>query len=198
MDRIYDTKYILDNHPELKRMIGGNVPLGTAYEKTEKNMQLRYPHVIKDKEMVQDSDVAHQAAYDAFITGAVFAKFSHFIGLRRDKLYKRTMASFDHLIGDFENRLFLMKLETPLCVLEEEPPLDRSNIFVLTELKPEVTNDDVYAVFNPFGPIRVVWVNGQLAYVLLQDRNKVGECANKVIDNSTFPFNVSLLDNQGL
>lgn len=102
---------------------------------------------------------AHEAGYDAYMTGVVFAK-------------QRAVATEEQL-KTIANCVFLMGCEqSPMTITRDEEPVDLSKVFLVTNFPSAFTND-TFQEEARFGPnIRVRWVSDTSCLVILQTPQK--------------------------
>lgn len=77
----------------------------------------------------------HNAAYDAYITGILFARLSHFIGINSGKDYDGRSVASTHHIKELINKLNLVMNDAYFDLSDSDAPeQDRSDVFLLTDM----------------------------------------------------------------
>jgi len=158
---IYDTKYVI------------NVVVPTL---KETNLEKVYNFVVNgefDKlhpngvtcsldPSITYGHAAHEAGYDAYMTGVVFAK-------------QQAVATEDQL-QKVTNCVYLMGCEqSPMTLKREEDPVDLTKAFLVTNFPTAFTND-TFQEEARFGPnIRIRWVSDTSCLVILQPTQKEGD-----------------------
>jgi len=158
---IYDTKYVINTLvPTLKETNlekVHNFVINGEFDKVHPNTvtcsldpSITYAHA------------AHEAGYDAYMTGVIFAK-------------QKAVATSEQL-KTIANCVFLMGCEqSPMSLTREEGAVDLTKAFLVTNFPSTFTND-TFQEEARFGPnIRIRWVSDTSCLVILQAPLKEGD-----------------------
>ncbi|XP_046406055.1 poly(A)-specific ribonuclease PARN-like [Ischnura elegans] len=115
---------------------------------------------------------AHEAGFDAFVTGVCFIGLSNYLGSLAHGT-KNGAATDPPLLKPFENKLYLMQVQDipyiDLVGPDALPP--RDHVFYVTF--PSTWNMlNLRSLFGSFGSIYVSWLNDTSAFVALEERDK--------------------------
>ncbi|XP_071443719.1 poly(A)-specific ribonuclease PARN-like isoform X2 [Hetaerina americana] len=117
-------------------------------------------------------DMAHEAGYDAFITGVCFISMANYLGVLAKEAKNGSLIDFS-LLKPFENKLYLFKVQDipymDLVGQDVMPP--RDHVFHVTF--PSTWNmQNLRSLFGSFGSIFVSWLTDSSAFVALEEREK--------------------------
>lgn len=144
-----------------------------------------------DYDTYKENAKLHDAAYDAYITGIIFLKLSHYIGVMRDKIYSWNPFEMNHLTS-YKNTVFMAKSDAHLQLDCASPVQQRDNILLVQNLKKNSTNDDLYTVFSKFGKIRTIWIDESSVYISFQDGKACATAWNN-LQGTELGFTISML-----
>ena len=180
---VIDTKYICECYPSLSSALVKDTSLRTVFDYTRKQLEGGPIFEDFDKNYNSVKDYDHVAAFDAMMTGYAFIKISHLIGTQRAKSYKN-VADLTHL-KEMTNIVNIHNSEHNLRLLKPNPKEDRSDVFLLTGLTQDITNDTLKDAFNKYGMIKIFWVNAKYCWIKLCNRSQAPAAVRDVSD----PFN---------
>ncbi|KAL9642791.1 hypothetical protein ABK040_009866 [Willaertia magna] len=178
-EHIVDTKYTVENYPQMASQLGRDTSLRSVFEHVLHNSKPGSPELdffTNNYNLFQN--YSHVAAYDALMTGYIFVKVSHFIGKNRSKYYK-SIGNLTHL-KEFVNVINLHSSEQNFKIMKENPKQDRSDVFLLTGMTQEITNDTINKAFKKYGPIKIYWLNAKYCFVQLKNRGLLKQCIKDV------------------
>eukprot|EP00295_Goniomonas_pacifica_P050325 CAMPEP_0175901844 /NCGR_PEP_ID=MMETSP0108-20121206/3077_1 /TAXON_ID=195067 ORGANISM="Goniomonas pacifica, Strain CCMP1869" /NCGR_SAMPLE_ID=MMETSP0108 /ASSEMBLY_ACC=CAM_ASM_000204 /LENGTH=245 /DNA_ID=CAMNT_0017223451 /DNA_START=226 /DNA_END=963 /DNA_ORIENTATION=+ len=186
-----DTKWLLSNQSDVVQLFnrGGGTALGEAFDVTSRSP---FPTVKFDFGArgagCQEKAQEHDAAYDAFMTGAIFARVAGMIAKQRG-LSEPLLPSHE-TFEEFHNQVFLMYSLYPcMSFTADQGPPDVAHAF-LVELVQEMGAREVASFFEPLGGATLRWADDKRCVCLL----KVPERANEVMSSlvtDTCQFKVS-------
>ncbi|CAL4157423.1 unnamed protein product, partial [Meganyctiphanes norvegica] len=176
MPTIYDTKLLAKDPPFCADIINNAlVPLF-------KELCSKYnPPKFEAEEgymsySLEGDDKAHDAGYDAFITGVCFITMvKKFDG---QNWSKKSIVESKHL-ELYSNRLNNMgSYDIPYLNIGGKDIIpDRSHIFHV-ECPNTWTNNDVNGLFHMVYPIKIAWINSTSLYVIPQEETDANKCKN--------------------
>ncbi|KAI7907253.1 ribonuclease H-like domain-containing protein [Cokeromyces recurvatus] len=127
---IVDTKYLAEYHPALKTCFTSTV-LGTLYNDVYNELKEAGQEIIMAENFDRYSgiggEVEHEAAYDAYMTGAIYLAFIAFIREKKDEQEKK------------ENKALIGKRKRNPNDEGEEEKSDRDNV---SEIEEKANNED--------------------------------------------------------
>ncbi|XP_054710712.1 poly(A)-specific ribonuclease PARN-like [Uloborus diversus] len=120
-----------------------------------------------------NSEKAHEAGYDAFMTGYCYAALTKKLGSLQSPPVQHVPIS-SKLLSPLINRLFVMKHYdiSTLNLSGPDPEPDRANVFYVS-FPPQWKTVDLVELFLPFGNIYVSWLNDVSALVALRNRDHI-------------------------
>ena len=142
-----------------------------------KKANVRFHTAFSEYENNQEK--AHEAAYDAYMTGTAFISMINYLGSFQDPP-KNFIPPESSLITPFLNKIFVMRMEDIPYLNLSGADLNpsRKHVFHLS-FPSEWKYGDILNLFNSFGFVYVAWINQTSAFVSLAKRdgaNKVMEC----------------------
>jgi len=151
---IYDTKYVINTlvptmkETNLEKVY--NFVINGEFDKVHPNTV-----TCSLDPAISYGHAAHEAGYDAYMTGVVFAK-------------QKAVATEEQL-NAIVNCVYLMGCEqSPMVLTRDEESVDLSNVFLVTNFPASFTND-TFQEESRFGPnIRIRWINDTSCLVILQ------------------------------
>lgn len=125
----------------------------------------------------ESNEKAHEAGYDAYITGLAFISMSSYLGSFQEP--PKINIPDSSLVVPFLNKIFVMRMEDVPYLNLAGPDLNpsRDHVFYLT-FPSDWKQGDILDLFNNFGFVYISWINSTSAFISLARR----ENANKVLD----------------
>ncbi|KAK7078553.1 hypothetical protein SK128_024198 [Halocaridina rubra] len=171
---IYDTKLIAKDPP-----FSADIP-NTGLEALFGDLCNKYDPPLFEVESgleshsIRDSSKAHDAGYDAFMTGVCFV--SMLKTLEGPRWTKKSLVESKHLLL-YANRINIMhSYDIPLINLSaSDAQPDRSKIFVV-ECPESWSQADVYGLFSLLKSLKIVWVNSTSLYVIPTEEIDMKTC----------------------
>ncbi|XP_076455796.1 poly(A)-specific ribonuclease PARN-like [Babylonia areolata] len=171
LPRLIDTKHMASTHP-LKEVIPNTV-LANMQQTLEKE-----PFTPAKVELPEEysrygeaTERYHEAGYDAYVTGCMFATMANYIG-RNEGNPKPVVEASSSLLEPFLNKLFMMRIaDIPylnLAGLDLQP--SRDHVFHLSFPK-EWKSSDINNLFGAFGNIHISWINDTSVFVALYKKD---------------------------
>ncbi|KAK7112946.1 poly(A)-specific ribonuclease PARN-like [Littorina saxatilis] len=168
LPRLIDTKFMASTHP--LRDVIPNTALGNLQETLEKGPFT--PAKVELMEGFSDyqnaTDKYHEAGYDAYVTGCMFATMTNYIGNYKKPDPKPAVAPTEAVLKPFMNKLFLMRIADIPYLNLGGPDLEpnRDHVFHLSFPR-EWKSADINNLFAPYGSIHISWLNDSSAFVSL-------------------------------
>ncbi|KAK7502466.1 hypothetical protein BaRGS_00006419, partial [Batillaria attramentaria] len=171
LPRIVDTKLMASTHP-FREVISN-----TSLEELRKSLDKK-PFTPAKVELAEEfkryenaTEMYHEAGYDAFVTGCLFATMANYLGTFQDPVQPVVLPS-SKLVEPFVNKLFLMRIaDIPYMNLTgSDLDPNRDHVFHITFPK-EWRSSDINHLFAPFGSIHISWVNDTSAFVALYKKD---------------------------
>ncbi len=180
---IFDTKTLLTANSILYQEVSGATNLGDAYDAIVKS-KFGGPGTITpvfsmaDGFPAYDSSRHHEAGYDAYMTGCIFAScmFVHGAGMADlSEWNKRVRESgkcdeISHPLGSLVNQLYLMRLGGKLLRLPgPNEEFDRSKFVHATGFPLAAKTGDFYRAFHACNIERVHWLDDHNVFMEFKD-----------------------------
>ncbi|KAL8623603.1 hypothetical protein ACOMHN_037690 [Nucella lapillus] len=171
LPRLFDTKHIASTHP-FRDLIPYTV-LGNLQQTLEKE-----PFTPAKVELPEEflrykdaTDKYHEAGYDAYVTGSIFATLANHLGKKLDHPTPVVEAS-SKLLDPFRNKLFLMRIADIPFLNLAGPDLEpsRDHVFHLSFRK-EWKSSDINNLFGAYGNVHISWINELSAFVSLYKKD---------------------------
>ncbi|KAG2370681.1 hypothetical protein C9374_014675 [Naegleria lovaniensis] len=180
-ENVIDTKYICETYPQISSALVRDTSLRTVFDYTLHRTDAGGPRFENFDEFYEGiKDFDHVAAFDAFMTGFVFMKISQIIGTNRNKIF-HGVADLSH-IKEMVNIINVMNCDHNFKLLKPNPLEDRSDVFLLTGLSQEVTNEHIKEAFYKYGMIKIFWINARYCWVKLTNKASGDYCNRDVMD----------------
>lgn len=116
----------------------------------------------------QELTFCHEAGFDAYMTGVVFARLLWLHGAR-----EADAATGDkrlHPLKGFANRVFLMRTDMPYAALSgPNPAAKRSHVVYVSGLPAGTTNRDIWRACDALGRITVRWLSAGCCFLAFLD-----------------------------
>ncbi|KAI8146903.1 ribonuclease H-like domain-containing protein [Fennellomyces sp. T-0311] len=194
---IADTKYLAEFHPHLKQCFSSTV-LGSLYntvysELSEGEISIQFADGYD--RYADDQEAQHEAGYDAYMTGAIYVGFAHFIQEREaEKQAKSDSGSSSSneeasstaptatdlfkadILKSHYNRIYNIRSDIPYIDLVNEevmPAIEVPNRFYLTNVPEGITTTAIQALYPELQPMSVHWIDTSSAWVIVRHDNKV-------------------------
>ncbi|GLH08416.1 Poly(A)-specific ribonuclease PARN [Gryllus bimaculatus] len=184
--RILDTKYMSCMDP-FKDQISSTV-LGHLH-KTLSGEPFELVNVapaVEGRGYASAEEKAHEAGYDAYLTGVCFLTLANYLGSLEEPAKKPVLPN-SPLLRPYINRLHLMRVQDvtfiDLTGEDAEPP--RDHVFHVTFPK-EWKTYDLTQLFSPFGSVYVSWLTEASAYVGLHRRDQAQLVLNTLTQSDTY------------
>lgn len=176
--RLVDTKVMANTQP-FRDLIPSSVLADLVKHVSKKPFQKVTVQFDEGFSHYGESDEkAHEAGYDAYITGLAFISMSNYLGSFQDPP-KINVPPDSSLVVPFTNKIFVMRMEDVPYLNLAGPDLkpSRDHVFYLT-FPSHWKQGDILDLFNNFGFVYISWINSTSAFISLARR----ENANKVLD----------------
>lgn len=182
-----------DTHEELgkRNVLSYDLSAGVAEsESSGESVSVRVPFVVHADgfDLYKGQSMAHNAGYDAFMTGAAFAGLIHLLQARNS--VKETEDTFSDMDAykAFRHRINLMN--SLMTYLPLEGPIvlpDTSNVFLLFDFKPETKTSDLFLLFESLGLgcVAIAWRDQTSAFATLEDMSR-SHLAISVLEESSW------------
>lgn len=130
----------------------------------------------------KDNDKAHEAGYDAYMTGLSFISLTTYLG---KKYNSSSLQLNQELLKPFENRLFIMRIidYSYVNLKGDEPKPTRNHVFHITFPK-EWKTTDIVQLFSPYGDVYVHYCNQVSAWVTLKNQEKFEDVVSDLIESN--------------
>eukprot|EP01119_Soliformovum_irregulare_P001323 TRINITY_DN1104_c0_g1_i1.p1 TRINITY_DN1104_c0_g1~~TRINITY_DN1104_c0_g1_i1.p1 ORF type:complete len:567 (-),score=153.47 TRINITY_DN1104_c0_g1_i1:234-1934(-) len=174
--RVVDTKFLVTKHPELRGILrethlaGLYATLGLE-QYSERPVMAYAPGYRR----YQNEEMAHEAAYDAFLTGFVFIRSVSLI-LQGNP---GSLAEIPEQIMPYVNRINLTGCDNHYYLSGEEEEVDRSSILYVT-FPSHVTTGDLMREYSQYGRCRVRFLDDTSALIIFQVEKGVPFNASRV------------------
>uniref|UniRef100_A0A1B6DFL6 Poly(A)-specific ribonuclease RNA-binding domain-containing protein n=1 Tax=Clastoptera arizonana TaxID=38151 RepID=A0A1B6DFL6_9HEMI len=170
--KVLDTK-LMCSSPEFKELIPSTVLSHVMSKINEAPFQLVNVEPEDSNYGYNTSEEkAHEAGYDAYITGVAFLSLAHYLGSISTPKVNPVLPN-SPIVQKYINKLYLMKiLDTYMNLNGNDPAVKRDNVFHLTFPK-EWVYQDINTLFSPYGNIYVTWLTDTSAFVTLSSRDNV-------------------------
>jgi hypothetical protein len=172
---LIDTKYLVNAQPTLRSMLGMDTSLSQLFTSTagiEWNEGLIFLDYVETFGASAKDSLAHQAAFDAIVTGYVFLRMSHFVARKNAIETKKpytSVTSFDHLTPEYLNVINVFRCDADLYLdrlRRSQVRQLRGDIFFVSGLTTNVTTRDLHTLFRGYGKhVNISWINDRCAYV---------------------------------
>ena len=174
---LVDTKVMANTQP-FRDLIPSSVLADLVKHVSKKPFQK--PAVLFDEGCScysESSEKAHEAGYDAYITGLSFLSMANYLGSFQDPP-KVNILPDSSLVLPFLNKIFVMRMEDVPYLNLAGPDLNpsRDHVFYLT-FPSDWKQGDILDLFNNFGFVYISWIDSTSAFVSLARR----EYASKVL-----------------
>nr|CAG4714650.1 unnamed protein product [Naegleria fowleri] len=180
-ENVIDTKYICETYPQISSALVRDTSLRTVFDYMLHKTDVGGPKFENFDEFYEGiKDFDHVAAFDAFMTGFVFMKVSQIIGTNRNKLF-HGISDLSH-IKEMVNIINVMNCDHNFKLLKPNPLEDRSDLFLLTGLTQEITNEHIKNAFYKYGMIKIFWINARYCWVKLMNKTSADLCSRDVMD----------------
>ncbi|XP_078344665.1 poly(A)-specific ribonuclease PARN-like [Oculina patagonica] len=176
--RLVDTKVMANTQP-FRDLIPSSVLADLVKHVSKKpfqNVAVQFDEGFSNYE--ESNEKAHEAGYDAYITGLAFISMSNHLGSFQEPP-KINVPPDSSLVVPFLNKIFVMRMEDVPYFNLAGPDLNpsRDHVFYLT-FPSDWKQGDILDLFNNFGFVYISWINSTSAFISLARR----ENANKVLD----------------
>ncbi|KAI9027562.1 ribonuclease H-like domain-containing protein [Phycomyces nitens] len=195
-ETVVDTKYMAEFHPDLKQCFNSSV-LASLYNTVEEEIKDGGPKVTLAKGYGSYNEegaakLAHEAGYDAYMTGVIYLGFVYYIHEReRERLEnedeldsedtdkqdsKNDNTFMDKSLLPYYNKLFLMRsdlLYMDLKGVEVFEPIDHPNRFFLNNVPSELSFSGIEQLYPELQPAHVTWTPDNNAWLNIRHDNKV-------------------------
>eukprot|EP01102_Stenamoeba_stenopodia_P005043 TRINITY_DN15546_c0_g1_i1.p1 TRINITY_DN15546_c0_g1~~TRINITY_DN15546_c0_g1_i1.p1 ORF type:complete len:550 (+),score=125.28 TRINITY_DN15546_c0_g1_i1:168-1817(+) len=189
--KLYDVRFIASNHSELDVHYARS--LVDIYFMLNVSKYHDSPKIVHadnfDRYKEDESKFAHEAGFDAFMTGAAYLRMMYILNGENDLSKLADNAN--------ENRLYLTNWEASFNVsaLQEIPNFD--NVFYVSNIPDGSSTTSLYHIFAQFGRVQVKWINKNSAFVMV-DRSRAEDAERALVDPENLfgnkPFNVVTYD----
>lgn len=171
LPRIVDTKLMASTHPF--REIIGNTSLDELRKCLDKKpfTPAKVELAAEFKRYENATEMYHEAGYDAYITGCLFATLSNHLGTLQDPMQPIILPT-SKLIAPFVNKLFLMRMADIPYMNLAGPDLEpsREHVFHIS-FPSEWRASDINHLFSPYGSIQINWLNNTSALIALYKKD---------------------------
>jgi len=168
----FDTKHIASHMPEAVKSKLLSTALGDLFEFFNKDELFKSPTIVlsESSKRYENAACAHEAGYDAYMTGSVFLKLVH----QLETSYHTTDAivSSAKLSSAFKNKLNVHGAAVPFALEGEQPEMDFSKIFHVSGFPETTGTKDIVDFFKEFAPVEVKWLDSSSLIVILKDSTK--------------------------
>lgn len=164
---IFDTKYFGSYCDPLGREFR-STGLDELYTATRDKIKYALPTIEFAEgfnDYNSDSSKCHEAAYDAFCTGYVFIKLSHFVLSNGEEEDNVTPAS--DLLATWANRIYLARSNDAFNMISLDSEARHSHVFYVFGFDPSVTTSDLLSWFSFAEKGQVAWKTDRSAFVSL-------------------------------
>ncbi|TPX61023.1 hypothetical protein PhCBS80983_g01366 [Powellomyces hirtus] len=169
---VYDTKHIAHTNPTVSPLLTKSV-LGDVFTRIS-CPPFRYPAIGIDSGFSgYDSGEQnyHEAGYDAYITGVVFAKMA---ALATNTVEGQRIALQSPALMECVNKLHLMRSDVPHfdLVAEEDLPT-RDNVFHVFGFEKGTSYGDVQKEFIGLGQVGLAGFESTRCFIIVRDESKI-------------------------
>eukprot|EP00898_Chlorokybus_atmophyticus_P000942 jgi/Chlat1/1849/Chrsp141S02188 len=203
---VFDTKYLASQLPDdfFQNGTGLGVIYRQFYQPSPSSGDSIEPEAVKQVvPLVQhaqgfnryagDAAYEHEAGYDAYITGCVFAELARLLFSKQQASTGAASQSRLSAVAAFINRVNVHDSDIPYLNLQgQDPQPDRSRVLYVSDLPQQA---DIVALFSEagLGGVLVKWLdeNRRTAFVVLQDPSKAAG-AMEALRASGFPGQIFL------
>lgn len=180
--KVLDTKY-MSSVTQFKNLIDSNV-LANLLATLQKD-PFRMPDIEIEENRrgyTLNSNKAHEAGYDAYITGVCFSTMWNYLH-DGEKLSNPDVS----LLKPYINRLFLMRLQdSPFIHLGGRDPVPPRDHVVYLSFPKNWKLNDIIQLFSPFGNIYVSWIDDHSAFISLQKKDQISIALSTLSQSDTY------------
>ena len=178
---VYDTRHVvltaskIEEYRELEDLVP-SATLGDAYESTRKEafagthiaLAKDFNRYQSSKDDEESPDFAHEAGYDAYMTGSLLLRLGSWMRRKGEK-------SAQEKFSAFTNRLNLMRMDASFFLEKEnlDTHLDSPGCLYIENFPRDISTTQIVQLFRPYTPERigVWWKSKTSACVLLPFSN---------------------------
>ncbi|XP_023943220.2 poly(A)-specific ribonuclease PARN [Bicyclus anynana] len=185
--RLLDTKY-MSSLPPFKDKVNSSVLNHLLITLSEAPFSLPEAESESGRGYTRSDEKAHEAGYDAYVTGLCFLSMHAHLASMRGERRARVAGSADSvLLKPFVNKLFLAKTahqDSPYINLTgADPTPSRDHVFHLTFPK-EWQRNDINQLFSAYGQITVQFLDDTSALVALSRKDLAKTVVRAFASNS--------------
>ena len=172
--KFIDTK-LLANMDPLRDLVASSA-LPDLFKAVQKS-PFKKVNVQKSIYGENSGDLLHQAGYDSYMTGIVFAALSDKLSQLKDQ-HKDEVALLPYF-----NKIFMFRSFDYNFVAMDKPDAkpSRKNVFHLT-FPASFQTADIFTLFKSLGKINIGWINDTSAYVGLQDTDQIPFAMKRLVN----------------
>ena len=189
LPRLIDTKVMASTEP-----LQGHFPLSHLQAVYKKSSEAPFvkPNVLFTEEFedYSNSSKAHEAGFDAYMTGVAFIAMASFLEKQRDGSMPCAEMDFD-IIKPFLNKIFLFPRmeDIPYLILDgKDLTPSRDHVFHI-EHPDSWQFSDIQKLFKDFGYVYITKVNGTSAFVSVGKRERATKVMQK-LDKANVPYKI--------
>eukprot|EP00727_Mastigamoeba_balamuthi_P002587 m51a1_g12325 putative poly -specific ribonuclease parn (513) ;mRNA; r:445642-447749 len=170
---VFDTKYISSTCPDVAAHVPDN-----SLSRLAESLRSEYfarSEVVLDKvsERYEGSDAYHEAGFDAYVTGCVFASLCKNVCRAEGPVPEgQEPGPLSPAMQPYANKIFVMQALYPCFNISGPEELDVDKVFVLKDFPREWTNDNITELLSFAGEFKIKWLTGSSAAVVLEDAAK--------------------------
>jgi len=122
----------------------------------------------EESEKYKDAQFAHEAGFDAYMTGCIFLKLVH----QLEKNYHSTKEIVEsRALIPLQNKFTIYGSVIPFSIVGTQAEMDFSRMFHVSGLPTTAGTPELLELFQDFKPIEVKWLESG-AIVMLRDKEK--------------------------
>ncbi|CAG5051829.1 unnamed protein product [Parnassius apollo] len=184
--RLLDTKY-MSSLPPFKDKVNSSVLQHLLATLSEPPFSVPKAESVAGRGYQRADDKAHEAGYDAYVTGLCFLAMHAHLARMRGEVAARLPQADTAPLKPFLNKLFLAKTahqDSPYMNLSgDDPTPSRDHVFHLTFPK-EWQRNDINQLFSAFGPITMQFLDDTSALVALSRREQARTVTRTFANNA--------------
>jgi hypothetical protein len=157
--KVFDTKQILHELPDIHTQLGSTV-LGEVFSKMKKLFVDPPVWFSQGYDRYDTATGFHEAGFDAYATGMCFFGICDMIAKKEQNGVTHYPIFSNHrMIGDYINRLHLMKIRGYMKLGGPDVAPSRESLVWISGLTAEVRSSDLQRHFSNCGKCRIHWID---------------------------------------